>query len=501
VKAENFQSFDSLKTQKQTNPINLINPETLQTPKTLQIKIYMKTLTKSLFMLCCISFLFTACKTKQAATNVKANYPEWAKNAVIYEVNVRQYTPEGTFSAFEAHLPRLKELGVDILWFMPINPIGVKDRKIPAGSKTSLGSYYSVKDYKGINPEFGNEEDFKKLVAKAHEMGFKVIIDWVANHSSRDNAWITEHPDWYVKDSTGKILAPFDWTDVAKLNYANMDMRAAMIDAMKYWVTSCDIDGFRCDVAGEVPVDFWENARVELEKIKPMFMLAENDDKPELCKKAFDANYGWAMCNGTFVKVAKGQDSVKMIIRTQQKIDSTFPANAIKMNFITNHDENSWNGTASEKFGTGENAFAVLTYTLPGMPLIYSGQEAGLNKRLRFFTKDTIDWKVADFSPFYKTLNALKHGNEALYNPPFGGTFIPIENTAPKQVLSFMREGGNSRVLVILNLSPVKVTFNLKNSKVDNDYRDVFTKADFTLNSSNLNLTLQPWGFWVLEKK
>ena len=335
----------------------------------------MKKLTKIIFMLSCLPFLFAACKQKPM--DVKANYPDWAKNAVIYEVNTRQYTPEGTFKAFETSLPRLKDLGVDILWFMPIHPIGIKDRKIPEGMKESLGSYYSVKDYKGVNPEFGTQADFKSLVDKAHEMGFKVIIDWVANNSSRDNAWITEHPDWYMHDSTGKILAPFDWTDVAKLNYSNKEMRAAMIDAMKYWVVNCNIDGFRCDVAGEVPRDFWEDARKEIETIKPMLMLAENEDKPELCIKAFDANYGWAMCNGTFVRVSNGKDSVEAIIKTQQKIDSTFPANAMKMNFITNHDENSWNGTAQEKFGSGVNAFAVLTYTLPGIPLIYSGQEAG----------------------------------------------------------------------------------------------------------------------------
>jgi len=460
----------------------------------------MKTLTKSLFMLCCISFLFTACKTKPDGPDVKANYPDWAKNAVIYEVNVRQYTPEGTFKAFQANLPRLKELGVDILWFMPLHPIGVLDRKFPEGSKTSLGSYYSVKDYKGINPEFGTEADFKALVTKAHEMGFKVIIDWVANHSSRDNAWITEHPDWYVKDSTGKILAPFDWTDVAKLNYKNQDMRAAMIDAMKYWVINCDIDGFRCDVAGEVPVDFWDTARVEIEKVKPMFMLAENEDKPELYTKAFDADYGWGMHN-VMHNVAQGKDSVNKIARQVIKVDSVMPKNAMQMNFITNHDENSWNGTAAEKFGAGENAFAVLTYTLPGIPLIYSGQEAGLNKRLKFFTKDTINWDNTSLASFYQTLNKLKHSNEALFNPPYGGTFTQLKNSAPQKVLSFLRKKGSAQVVVILNLSPETVTVNLKDSQADNDYMDVFSKADFTLNSTNLNLTLLPWGFWVIEKK
>ena len=459
----------------------------------------MKTLTKSILMLCCISFLFSSCKTKPVASDVKANYPEWAKNAVIYEVNVRQYTPEGTFKAFEESLPRLKELGVDILWFMPIHPIGIVDRKIPDGFKTSLGSYYSVKDYKGINPEFGTEADFKALVTKAHEMGFKVLIDWVANHSSRDNAWITEHPDWYVQDSTGKILAPFDWTDVAKLNYANKDMRAAMVDAMKYWVSNCDIDGFRCDVAGEVPVDFWNDARVELEKVKPMFMLAENEDHADLCTKAFDANYGWGM-HSLMHQVAQGKDSVSKIARQVIKMDSILPKNAMQMNFITNHDENSWNGTAQEKFGAGENAFAVLTYTMPGMPLIYSGQEAGLNKRLKFFTKDTIDWKVADFAPFYKTLNGLKHSNEALWNPPYGGTFEKIKNNESAKVLSFIRVKGNAKVLVIANLSAMPVTFFLKGDIVTGTYKDIFTGKEITLAKKD-NMSLDAWGYKVLEIK
>ena len=450
-------------------------------------------------MLCCISFLFSACKTKTAVSDVKANYPAWAKNAVIYEVNVRQYTPEGTFKAFEANLPRLKELGVDILWLMPINPIGIKDRKFPEGSKTSLGSYYSVKDYKGVNPEFGTEADFKVLVTKAHEMGFKVIIDWVANHSSRDISWITEHPDWYVKDSTGKILAPSGWTDVAKLNYANKDMRAAMIDAMKFWVINCDIDGFRCDVAGDVPVDFWEQARADLEKVKPLFMLAENENHPELCKKAFDANYGWGM-HQVMWNVARGKDSVAQIIRQVMKVDSTLPKNAMQMNFITNHDENSWNGTAKEKFGAGENAFAVLTYTLPGIPLIYSGQEAGLDKRLRFFTKDTINWDNKELVPFYQTLNKLKHSNEALQNPPYGGTFIKVNNTKPKDVLSFIREKGEAKVLVVLNLTAAPVSFSLKGAIVKENYLNVFSGEEMLINEGD-PFSLEAWGYKVLEAK
>ena len=460
----------------------------------------MKNIFSKLTIVVCLPLILCSCKTKQADEAINARYPEWAKNAVIYEVNIRQFSPEGTFKAFEVSLPRIKELGVDILWFMPIHPIGEIKRKFPEGSKTSLGSYYSVRDYKGVNPEFGTEADFKALVAKAHEMGLKVIIDWVANHSAWDNNWIIEHPEWYAQDSTGKILSAFDWTDVAKLNFKNKEMRKAMLESMKYWVENCDIDGFRCDVAGEVPLDFWEDARIELQKIKPMFMLAENEGTKDMCKTAFDMDYGWKM-HSLMAKVAKGQDSVKAIIKLQQKIDSIFPKDAMKMNFITNHDENSWNGTAKEKFGEGENAFAVLTYMLPGMPLIYNGQEAGMDKRLRFFAKDTINWGYKDFSEFYKTLNALKHENEALWNAPYGGTFVPLDNTQPHKILSFMREKNSKKVVVILNLSPGTVTLNLKGSKADGDYQDVFRKVDFTLNSSNLNLTLPAWGYWVMETK
>ncbi len=458
----------------------------------------MKNLSKILIMLCCLSILFAACKTKTKVADVKANYPEWVKNAVIYEVNTRQFSNEGTFKAFESHLPRLKELGVDILWFMPIHPIGIVDRKIPEGMSESLGSYYSVRDYKGINPEFGTSQDFKSLVTKAHEMGFKVIIDWVANHSSRDNAWITEHPDWYVKDSTGKIVAPFDWTDVAKLDYKNAEMRAAMIDAMKYWVSDFDIDGFRCDVAGEVPVDFWEQARVELAKVKPLFMLAEEEGTKGMCEKAFDANYGWGLHHAMH-KVAKGEDSASMIVKHILKVDSTFPKHAMQMNFITNHDENSWNGTAKEKFGDGENVFAMLTYTLPGMPLIYNGQEAGLNHRLAFFVKDSIKWELANFAPFYTALNTLKHNNEALWNPPYGGNFENLKNSQQGSVLTFIRNRGNKSVLVFANLSAKEVRFTMNAKSAAGNFTEVFDKTQLIFKGDE-TFTLPAWGYKVYEK-
>lgn len=459
----------------------------------------MKKLIIMLSLTLIVQLAFQSCKTKPT-TDTKANYPEWAKNAVIYEVNVRQYTPQGTFNAFGEHLDRLKDLGVDILWFMPVHPIGEKNRKIPDGMTSSLGSYYSVKDYKGINPEFGTMDDFKKLVTKAHDMGFKVIIDWVANHTAWDNEWVEKHPEWYVKDSTGKILAPFDWTDVAKLDFSNKEMRAAMIDAMKFWVDSVNIDGFRCDVAGEVPVDFWNEARTTLEKVKPVFMLAEEEGHYNFYDTAFTVGYGWGM-HHIMHEVAQGKDSVISIVKQVMKNDTLMGKSGSQMNFITNHDENSWNGTAKEKFGEGENVFAVLTYTLPGMPLIYSGQEAGLDHRLQFFVKDSINWKLADFSPFYKTLNDLKHNNEALWMKPFGGTFEQIKNSQPKQVLSFLRKKDGSKVLVIANLSNAPVTVKLLTDKADDDYTDVFKKQQLTISNLNQEISLPAWGYWLLEKR
>ena len=304
------------------------------------------------------------------STLTEVIHPDWTRNAVIYEVNLRQYTKEGTIKAFEAHLPRLKELGVDILWFMPIHPISEKNRK------GELGSYYAVKDYKAVNPEFGTLEDFKAMIDNAHKAGFKVVIDWVPNHSGCDNAWVTEHPDWYVKNEEGKMYGPYDWTDVYKFDYSNKEMRAGMLDAMKFWV-NLGVDGFRCDVAGEVPTDFWDETRPALDSIKPVFMLAEAS-KPELAKKAFDMSYNWPMKDlfneitatqginkraRADVKYDKNAESIDSLLAEQAV---TYPGDTYMMNMITNHDLNSWEGTEYDRYGKGVDAFAVLTYTLPG---------------------------------------------------------------------------------------------------------------------------------------
>ncbi|MFZ5940510.1 MAG: alpha-amylase family glycosyl hydrolase, partial [Bacteroidota bacterium] len=359
-------------------------------------------------------FLFS-CTSKPAEFHLRKGkdiqglvHPEWSKNAVIYEVNIRQYSEEGSFNAVTANLERLKNLGVDILWLMPVHPISELNRK------GELGSYYAVQDYKGINPEYGTAEDLQALVDSAHAMGMKVILDWVANHTGWDNPWITEHPEWYTHDSTGAVIPPVpDWSDVADLNYDVKEMRSAMIDAMAYWVKDFDVDGFRCDVAWGVPVDFWNEARTVLDTIKPVFMLAEAED-PALMKSAFDMCYGWEF-HHIINSIATGDKKVSSFREYFAKVDTLFGHDDIFMNFITNHDENSWAGTEFERFGNGVAVNALLTYTVPGMPLIYSGQEVGFNKRLEFFEKDPIDWTDKGWTDFYTRLNQLKHEHSALW--------------------------------------------------------------------------------------
>jgi len=331
-------------------------------------------------------------------------------------------------------------------------------------------------------------------------MGLKVIIDWVANHTARDNDWVKDHPDWYKKDAKGNIATPYDWNDCAQLDYSNKDLRKAMINAMNFWVKNYGIDGFRCDVAGMVPVDFWEDARTELQQIKPLYMLAENEDKPELCNIAFDSNYGWEM-HHLMNAIAQGKNQASAILKLQTKLDSILPQRAFRMNFITNHDENSWNGTAKEKFGKGEKSCAVLTYTLPGMPLIYNGQEVGMTKRLRFFSKDTINWSDTLMIPFYKTMNSLKHRNQSLWNPPYGGKLIPLSNSAPGKIVSFLRSSGNSRVMVLLNMSPDTITTTLTTAIADGKYTNTFNHNEINFNADNRKCYFEPWEYLVLESE
>lgn len=432
-------------------------------------------------------------KNAESTLTGQAAHPEWSNDAVMYEVNVRQYTPEGTFKAFETHLPRLKDLGVEILWFMPIHPISEKNRK------GTLGSYYSVQDFKAINPEFGTMEDFKSLVNQAHEMGFRVIIDWVGNHTGWDNPWIVEHKEWYTQDSLGNIIPPVaDWSDVADLNYENQDLRKAMLEALKFWVREANIDGYRCDFAGGVPTDFWETARLSLDSIKPVIMLAENQDQMNLLNKAFNLNYGWAF-HHLMNEVAQGKKNAMHLDSLLAVEDSIYPQNTYSLQFTSNHDENSWQGTEYERMGDAVKTMATLSFTVPGMPLIYTGQEAGLNKRLQFFEKDSIDWSNLEMQEFYKKLIQLKKDQSALWNGEAGGELISITTDVPEKVLAFSREKDQSQVLAVFNMTDQPVEVSLEPEKKGN-YKEYFSE-ETTKIKKGTKISLDKWGYKIFIKQ
>lgn len=441
-----------------------------------------------------IAISLIACESKEKSDNTTeskdtTSFPEKAKDMNIYEVNIRQYTPEGTIKAFQTHLPRLQEMGVDILWIMPVQPISEKNRKGP------LGSYYSIQDYTAINPNFGTEADFKAMVDDAHERDMIVILDWVANHTGFDHEWVNNE-GWHNVDSLGNVTWPSgtDWTDVADLNYDNNEMRAAMIQDMKWWLTEMKIDGFRCDVAGEVPNDFWRTAIDSLQSTKDVFMLAEWDE-PKLHEAGFHMTYGWGPHHWMNEK-AKGHFDTDSLEKLMISDIDRYGKNDFRMMFTTNHDENSWNGTVFERFGEGHKAWAVWAFTVRGMPLIYSGQEAGLAKRLRFFDKDTIDFSSIPHQAFYTKLLSLKKENAALYNGSYGGglNFIDDRNS---QVSSYIRTTENNEVFVIINLSENEQT--VKYSDVNfGEYKNYFDNE--TVSISDAQFMLEPYEYYVLTK-
>ncbi|ANE53585.1 alpha-amlyase [Flavisolibacter tropicus] len=426
---------------------------------------------------------------------VELEHPEWSKNATIYEVNIRQYTPEGTFAAFEKHLPRLKQLGVDILWLMPIQPIGEKNRK------GTLGSYYSIKDYYDVNPEFGKLEDLKHLVRKAHAKGMYVILDWVANHSSWDNSLATNHPDWYSKSKEGHFQStPWrDYDDIIDFDYSHPGLRKYMTDAMAYWVKETDIDGFRCDVASFVPIDFWENARKELQAIKPVFMLAEAADR-DLHKRAFDMTYAWSLWDHLHDITTNNKSINGLTEGYIAEHVSTWPRNAYRMNFVDNHDKNSWEGNQVSNFGDGLEAAIVLTATMDGMPLIYSGQEAGLDRSLRFFDKDTIQWQNHKIGGLYSRLFQLKHVNQALWNGRWGGEMDRIKNDQMSKVISFSREKNNDKVITVVNLSNQQTPVKLESQYHKGTYTELFSGVEYAFTDST-RFDLAPWSYLVMVKQ
>jgi glycosidase len=411
----------------------------------------------------------------------------WAKGSNIYEVNIRQYTREGTFAAFAKHLPRLKEMGVEILWLMPITPIS---KKVMQGT---MGSYYACSSYTEINPEFGTLDDFKNLVNEAHTLGFKLIIDWVANHTGWDHHWTTEHPEWYLKDVKGNFTERNGWHDVIDLNYNRTEMQMAMIAAMQYWIREADIDGFRCDMAHLVTLDFWKEARIQCDAVKPLFWLAECETVNY--HDVFDATYAWWWMHQTG-DVAKGISTLSKV-REVLHAYTQYPAGAIKLFFTTNHDENSWNGTEYEKYKNAAPAWAVFTCTWQGMPLIYSGQESPNTKRLRFFDKDPIEWKhPLQMQDFYTGLLRLRKRNKAITE---GETFI-LPSQYDGQLMAFLRKKEEQVVLVLLNISTQdRLHITIENNWLTGNFFNIFSGLHFSF-SGNETFELQAGEFMVYEK-
>ncbi|MBQ6073374.1 MAG: alpha-glucosidase C-terminal domain-containing protein [Bacteroidales bacterium] len=428
-----------------------------------------KTLTLLLSILC-----LAACHRNAAPeenyTNVR--HADWIQHAVIYQVNVRQFSQEGTFAAVEEQLDRLAELGVDILWLMPIHPIGVE------GRKGTLGSYYAVKDYCAVNPEFGTLEDFDHFLAAAHGKGFKVILDWVANHTGRDHAWTVDHKDWYFLDSTGNLATQYDWTDIAHLNYENnAPLREAMEAQMKFWIDR-GVDGFRCDVASEVPTDFWDKAFGDFRAQHPdaLFFLAEAETA-DLQKNAFDAYYAWRQMH-LWYDLAAGKKNAKDLadFYVDYAGETGMPAGTLAMNFISNHDQNSWSGTNTELYGDALKQFTVLTFMLPGIPMLYNGDEVGLPKRLEFFEKDPIDWSSdpMDMNTLYTELIKLRDAHSCLWAAPWGGTMAVLPTDHPEKIFAFEREAEGDMCLAMFNFSDSEVTYKVENHLVTAD-------SEFTL--------------------
>ena len=426
----------------------------------------------------------------QPVTTSTVTHPDWSRDAVIYQINTRQYSKDGSFAAVEADLDRIQNLGVDILWLMPIHPIGEAKRK------GELGSPYAVQDFRLVNPELGTEADFRSLVDAVHARGMKIIIDWVPNHSAWDNWMITEHPEWYTRDADGNMQHPpeTDWYDVADLNYDDPALRDYMRESLAYWVEEFDIDGYRCDVAGMVPTDFWDSVRPRLDAIKPVFMLAEWQ-QPDLHQHAFDASYAWRW-KETVQGIAKGERPVADLAAYYSDYQSHWPANAMRMAYTDNHDQNTWDGLTQEIYGDAYEAAIVLSFTGEGVPLIYNGQECDNRNRLEFFERDPIAWNCeAEIGDLFRDLVQLKTDNPALHNAPWGGRLEEVEDGADA-VFSFTREANGNRVLVMANLSDAPQVATLP-AALSGDYADWRTEQAV----SGAEHSLEPWGTRVLVQR
>jgi len=417
-------------------------------------------------------------------------HPKWSYSSNIYEVNVRQYTAEGTYVAFAKNLPRLKDMGVQILWFMPITPISDKDRL------GTLGSYYAAKNYDASNVEFGTMDEFKDLIKEAHQLGFKVIIDFVADHTGNDHPWLTEYPEFYVQGENNDFHHPHGWTDVSQLNYNVPQVWKYMVNVLKFWVEDCNVDGFRCDMAHLVPLNFWLYAKRKMSKVKEgLFWLGECEE-PEY-HKVFDATYTWRWMHAT-EDFYHGKMNLQSLLTVLYKSVTEFPCNSFRAYFTSNHDENSWNGTEYEKYGDAAQLFAVFSCTWNGIPLIYSGQEMPNKKRLKFFDKDHIEWtNKFELHDFYKTLLTLRSNNKCLRAGDPNILTKIISHPDDHRVFSYLRKYKSNQVLVILNCSNEGLNFEVKNVK--GVFRNVFGGDDISFETSK-QVWLNAWGYLVFER-
>jgi alpha-amylase len=417
---------------------------------------------------------------------------DWTHNTNIYEVNIRQYTKEGSFKAFMNELPRLRDMGVKTLWFMPVTPIAQKNKK------GVLGSYYAASDYVSINPEFGTLDDFRILVRDAHAQGFKVIIDWVANHTGWDHKWTVEHPDYYEMDAaTGDFKIASGMDDIIELDFHNPELVSAMIEAMKFWVRECDIDGFRCDLAFWVELEFWKKARKELDAVKPLFWFGELDpiEHPEYMG-TFDLAYTWTWMHKTedFYQKHLPIDSLVSVLKQYDAIGDA----SMRAWFTSNHDENSWNGSEYEKYGDMAKALAVFSCTWNGVPLLYSGQELPALKRLKFFEKDEIAWTGTNtLHDFYRSLLNLHSRSAALRAGDPSAKTTLLKTTDDRNVFAYMREHGVDEVIVVLNFSAVDVDVSIQG--VNGGFQEIFSRSLIDT-SNSLDIHLQSWGYFVFEK-
>ena len=433
------------------------------------------------------------------------------ESAVIYEANIRQYSEAGTFDEFTKDIPQLRDLGVKIIWLMPINPISETKRKATGGDfaykiedeaerAKMLGSYYAVSDYTKVNPEFGTIEDFRDLVKTAHDNGIYVILDWVPNHTGWDHVWIKDHPEYYVTNDKGEITDPLNpdgtskgWGDVAQLDYTNMDMQNEMIDDMMYWVKEEKVDGFRCDHIEPTPVDFWQRAIAKLRAERAVFMLGENDD-PKFMKGSdlFEMEYGWKF-HHLMKDIVKGEKSTKEFDSLMQFIGSHYEKDDIIMNFVTNHDENSWNGVVTDRYGDASESILAMSYAIPGMPLIYSGQEYDLSHQLKFFEKDQIPKAKGKVWPVLEKLGALKNANPALHGGKNPADYERID-TGNENVLSFKRSKDGNEIIYIGNFSNEKQKINLVQ---EGKYSNYMSNSEV---DTNTIIELEPWDYKLLIK-